>query len=107
MLQVYLSTTFFCPQSYTAPYQVSVKGGNLIRPLAATGRQVYVMTMEEIFDEIDQVCFSGCPDSGPASCDITYAPEGYVTQVSINPIEMIADEEIFYTVTGFDFCFAQ
>ena len=94
----------FCPAIAVQPYQVFVKGGKLIRPLEATGLQQYVLTMEQIFDVIEERCFSNCPDEGPITCDVTYGREGYVTSVFIDQSEIIADEEISYTVTDFAFC---
>lgn len=89
----------FCEESFIGPFQVKVRNGKVV------GKNLgQVPTMAQILATIERECISGCPDNGAVQCNISYGASGEATDVYIDKDTMIADEEISYTITGFELC---
>ena len=95
----------FCPQEYVGPHEVSVRDGVVTAAtydgidlkklpiLNLTSYDEIIQTVDGVFDEIDRAIDEA--DQLTAA----YHPElGYPTDVFIDWEEMIADEEVNYTI---------
>ena len=78
-----------------APEKVSVQVRNG-QPVKSGG-----MTLPSLFDMIETLCISNCPNEGAQTCSVTYAAEGYPTSIFIDMSEYEADEERVYDISDF------
>jgi hypothetical protein len=99
-----LQPSCFCPPEYTQPIAIRVFKGkvqqadlvNSKRPLPAD-RKEDAKTIEDLFKIIREAL-----ERPAASTTITYDPSyGFPSSISIDVDQMIADEEMYYTVKNF------
>lgn len=90
----------FCPPEYNEPMTVQVRDGLVVAPKS----DMHIPTMDQILETIYVYCVKDCPNSGAASCSVTYGSAGNAENVNIDISQMIADEEIRYTITDFQVC---
>lgn len=96
----------FCPQEYVGPHDVSVRDGIVtaatydgidLKKLPTLNLTTYdeiIQTVDGVFDEIDRALDEA------HSLTAAYHPElGYPTDVYIDWEEMMADEEVNYTIS--------
>lgn len=96
-----LQRSCFCPSpDYTGPFDVTVRDG-VIEAVRLSGERVDAergMTVRALFDLIEEAY-----DRGAEVVRVTFDPEvGVPTEVYIDYSSQMADEEISYTVTGFE-----
>ena len=98
----------FCMPEYLGPFQVVVNStGDVVSATYLEGSEypgvpvsdledMNLITVQDAFDEIQRAL-----DEGAADLDVTYdAGAGYPGEVSIDWDEMIADEEIYFTMNN-------
>ena len=93
----------FCPSTVRGPHDIVVQDGVIVSP-SDPDNEMFLVTMNDIFAKIYNECIANCPDEGADRCEITYAPEGYVTSAFIDISEQMADEETRYEITNFQLC---
>ena len=76
---------------------VQVKDGTVVQVLG----DVQALTMNELMDDLYQLCVANCPENGAEQCSVTFAEDGYIMSASIKPSET-AVEEVTYEVTYFE-----
>jgi len=94
-----ISRSCFCPPEVTGPFLVTVRDGDVVsatragQPLAPS---VTVPSVEHVFDEIGAAYAAGA-----ASVRVSYdGTTGHPVEVWIDLDEMMADEEMGYTISG-------
>lgn len=99
-----LQPSCFCPPEYTQPIAIRVFQGKIQQADLVTAskplppeRKGDAKTIEELFKLIREAI-----NRPAASVKITYDPQyGFPSTISIDLDQMIADEELYYTVTAF------
>jgi Family of unknown function (DUF6174) len=92
----------FCTDVVRNPADVRVENGTIVSP--TNYEELFLLPMKGLFDQVNDLCVKNCPDQGAARCDISYGPDGNLASAYIDRSEMIADEEISYTITNYRAC---
>lgn len=93
----------FCPSEFTRPMNITEFGGEITSATYAdTGEAVpdnirqSLQTVDERFEQLGNAY-----ENGAAQVNVTYDPQfGYPTSVFIDQSELIADEEISYSISN-------
>jgi len=103
-----LSISCFCAFRSLMPLSVEVRDGQIVAMAAADGTLVLDTdpnypffaphaTMDLLFVDIDEAY-----KSGAASVNVTYdSTYGFPTEIAIDVDQQMADEEMYYSVSGF------
>ena len=98
--QMTLTRSCFCPEDFRGPFAVSVED-ETVTEVEFQGRDLSTdraLTVEALFDLLQDAY-----DQGAARVDVTYHPTlGYPMSLYIDVSEMMADEEVGYTVEGLE-----
>jgi Family of unknown function (DUF6174) len=92
----------FCPDVVRNATEVQVVNGTIVSP--SNYEELFLVPMDELFDQVNDLCVKNCPDRGAARCDVSYGPDGNLASAYIDRSFMIADEEIIYTITDYRTC---
>jgi hypothetical protein len=92
----------FCSETIRNPVEVKVENGEIVSP--SNYEELFLLSMDALFAQVNELCVRNCPDKGSARCDITYGEEGNLQSAFIDRSEMIADEEIIYDITDYRVC---
>ena len=104
-----LSISCFCAFRDQMPLSVEVRDGQIIAMAASDGILVLDTdpnypffaphaTIDQLFADIDEAYKSGA-DSVTVTYDPTY---GFPSEIAIDPSQQMADEEMYYSVSGFE-----
>ncbi|GKY91366.1 hypothetical protein MPSEU_000108800 [Mayamaea pseudoterrestris] len=90
-----------CPDCI-GPQDVKVVRSKIQNPQKCTKD---LPTVSELFDLVEQYCVKDCPSSGAFSCEVEFDDKyGYVTDLNIDVVENMKDEELIYSVKKLSFC---
>jgi hypothetical protein len=99
-----IQATCFCVDTYRQPHYLVVRNGEIQN--SSVGEYAAEMpTVDGLFRRLYNSCLRNCPRSGAAECKVKFNKDyGYITSIYIDQSELIADEEINYTVSELTFC---
>jgi hypothetical protein len=92
----------FCSEDIRNPTEVKVENGEIVSP--SNYEDLFLLPMEDLFAQVNNLCVKNCPEKGSAQCDVTYGEEGNLESAYIDRSEMVADEEIIYDITNYRTC---
>lgn len=91
-----------CLTEYRGPWDITVENG--IVTSMVPDLDYSKVTMDDLFDMIDENCVATCPTNGASLCGITYGVNGNVESMYIDPMGLRTHDEIIYLVTNFATC---